>query len=69
MPRAARVVVIGDVMVDWLVRPEGPIAIGSDRRAAIVARPGGSAANQAVWLAHFGVAVDFIGRVGRRRSR
>ena len=64
MPRAARVVVIGDVMVDWLVRPEGPLAIGSDRRAAIVARPGGSAANQAVWLAHFGVAVDFIGRVG-----
>ena len=55
---------IGDVMVDWLVRPEGPLAIGSDRRAAIVARPGGSAANQAVWLAHFGVAVDFIGRVG-----
>ena len=52
-------------MVDWLVRPEGPLAIGSDRRAAIVARPGGSAANQAVWLAHFGVAVDFIGRVGQ----
>jgi len=51
-------------MIDWLVRPEGPLAIGSDRRAAIVARPGGSAANQAVWLAHFGVAVDFIGRVG-----
>jgi len=51
-------------MIDWLVRPEGPLAIGSDRRAAVVARPGGSAANQAVWLAHFGVAVDFVGRVG-----
>ena len=51
-------------MIDWLVRPEGPLAIGSDRRAAILARPGGSAANQAVWLAHFGVAVDFVGRVG-----
>jgi len=58
------VLVIGDVIIDWLVRPEGQLAVGSDRRAAIVARPGGSAANQAVWLAHFGVAVDFIGRVG-----
>ncbi len=51
-------------MIDLLVRPEGPLAIGSDRRATIVARPGGSAANQAAWLAHFGVAARFIGRVG-----
>jgi sugar/nucleoside kinase (ribokinase family) len=51
-------------MIDYIVRPEGPIAVGSDRRAAIARRPGGSAANQAVWLAHFGVAVDFVGRVG-----
>jgi sugar/nucleoside kinase (ribokinase family) len=51
-------------MIDLLVRPEGPPAVGSDRRAAIVARPGGSAANQAVWLAHFGIAVSFVGRVG-----
>ena len=51
-------------MIDLLVRPEGPLAIGSDRRASIVARPGGSAANQAAWLAHFGVAVSFVGRVG-----
>jgi sugar/nucleoside kinase (ribokinase family) len=40
------------------------LAIGSDRRATIAALPGGSAANQAVWLAHFGVAVTFVGRVG-----
>jgi sugar/nucleoside kinase (ribokinase family) len=51
-------------MIDLLVRPVGPLAIGSDRRAAIIARPGGSAANQAAWLAHFGVAVSFVGRVG-----
>ena len=62
--RAPRALVIGDVMIDTIVRLEGPIAIGSDRRAKIVNRPGGSAANQAVWLAHFGVKVDFIGRVG-----
>jgi sugar/nucleoside kinase (ribokinase family) len=68
---APRILVIGDVMVDILVRPEGPIAIGSDRRAEIVARPGGSGANQAVWLAHFGASVDFVARVGaadRRRE-
>ncbi len=51
-------------MIDLLVRPEGPLAVGTDRRASIVARPGGSAANQAAWLAHFGVAVTLIGRVG-----
>jgi len=63
--RAPRALVIGDVMVDYIARLEGPIAVGSDRRAAIARRSGGSAANQAVWLAHFGVGVDFVGRVGR----
>jgi sugar/nucleoside kinase (ribokinase family) len=62
--RRKRVLVVGDVMVDLIVRPEGPPAIGSDRRAAIASRPGGSGANQAVWLAHFGVAATFVGRVG-----
>ena len=61
---APRALVVGDVMVDTIVRLAGPIATGSDRRAKIVERPGGSAANQAVWLAHFGVKVDFVGRVG-----
>jgi sugar/nucleoside kinase (ribokinase family) len=59
-----RVLVIGDVMIDISARLEGPIAIGSDRRARIVERPGGSAATQAVWLARAGIAVDFVGRVG-----
>jgi sugar/nucleoside kinase (ribokinase family) len=59
-----RVLVIGDVMTDVIVRPQGPMARGSDRRAAIAIEPGGSAANQAAWLASFGVQVDFVGRVG-----
>lgn len=63
-PAAPRALVIGDVMIDYIVRLEGPIAVGSDRRASIASRPGGSAANQAAWLAHFGVGVDFVGRVG-----
>jgi sugar/nucleoside kinase (ribokinase family) len=62
--RASRILVIGDVMTDVIVRPEGPIARGSDRRASIGVQPGGSAANQAAWLAHYGAGVDFVARVG-----
>jgi sugar/nucleoside kinase (ribokinase family) len=51
-------------MMDVIVRPEGPLARGSDRRASITVQPGGSAANQAAWLASFGVSVDFVARVG-----
>ena len=68
-PAAPRALVIGDVMIDYIVRLEGPIAVGSDRRASIASRPGGSAANQAAWLAHFGAAVDFVGRVGAADRR
>jgi sugar/nucleoside kinase (ribokinase family) len=64
MIAAPRILVVGDVMTDVIVRPEGPLARGSDRRASIAVRPGGSAANQATWLASFGVAVDFVARVG-----
>ena len=41
--RASRALVIGDVMTDVIVRPEGPIARGSDRRASTTFRPDGSA--------------------------
>src|SRR3984885_1213530 len=51
-------------MTDVIVRPEGPLARGSDRRASISFQPGGSAANQAAWLASFGVTVDFAARGG-----
>jgi sugar/nucleoside kinase (ribokinase family) len=64
MTRPPRILVIGDVMTDVVVRPEGPLARGSDRRASISFQPGGSAANQAAWLASFGVTVDFVARVG-----
>ena len=51
-------------MTDIIVRPQGPLAHGSDRPANIRFEPGGSAANQAAWLASFGVAVDLVARVG-----
>jgi sugar/nucleoside kinase (ribokinase family) len=64
MTPAPRALVIGDVMIDIAALLEGPIAIGSDRRAKIFERPGGSAATQAVWLARFGIDVDFVAKVG-----
>lgn len=41
MSEAGRVLVVGDVMTDVIVRPEGPLVRGSDRRAKIQRRPGG----------------------------
>lgn len=61
-----RVLVVGDVMTDVIVKPEGPLVRGSDRRAAIQSRPGGSGANQAVWLGAMGTKVSFVARVGAR---
>ena len=58
------VVVVGDVMTDIIVFPEGPLVRGSDRRATIRSHPGGSGANQAVWLGAMGVPVKFAARVG-----
>ncbi|HVJ43878.1 MAG TPA: PfkB family carbohydrate kinase [Dongiaceae bacterium] len=59
-----RVLVVGDVMTDVIVKPEGPLVRGSDRRAAIRHLPGGSGANQAAWLASFGVPVMLLAKVG-----
>ena len=57
------ILVVGDVITDIIVMPEGPMVRGSDRRATIRSRPGGSGANQAVWLAAMGARVKFVGRV------
>ena len=59
-----RILVVGDIMTDVIARPRGPLAKGSDRRADIRFAPGGSGANQAAWLAAFGIAVDLVARVG-----
>jgi sugar/nucleoside kinase (ribokinase family) len=58
------VLVVGDVVDDEVVRPHGPLEWGGETRADIAATPGGSAANQAAWLASLGVPVRFAGRVG-----
>jgi ribokinase len=60
----SRIVVLGDVMVDVVVRLSGPLAQASDSPAEIRFRGGGSAANTAAWLAVAGAEVTLVGRVG-----
>jgi len=61
---ARTVLVVGDVIDDVVVRPLRSPAPDTDTPAAITACPGGSAANQAAWLAFSGADVRFAGRVG-----
>ncbi|HLJ98642.1 MAG TPA: sugar kinase, partial [Streptosporangiaceae bacterium] len=61
-----RVVVVGDVINDILVKPAGPVVRGSDTVSEIKASPGGSAASQAAWMAHLGLDVTFAARCGAR---
>ena len=58
------VVVVGDVMVDVVTVPEGPIAPRSDTPSRIRSQGGGSAANTACWLAWLGVPVGLVAAVG-----
>lgn len=66
LPARRRVVVCGDVINDVLVKPYDGVTPDSDTRSAILVRPGGSAANQAAWMAHLGADVVFAGRAGAR---
>jgi sugar/nucleoside kinase (ribokinase family) len=58
------VVVVGDVMVDVVAVPLGPVNRGSDTASRVVVSPGGSAANQAVALAAAGAEVHLVASVG-----
>jgi sugar/nucleoside kinase (ribokinase family) len=58
-----KILVVGDTITDIIVVPEGPLVRGSDRRAIIRQKPGGSAANHAVWLGKLGMDVTFVSRV------
>jgi len=63
------VLLVGDVMKDVIVLPEGEMRRGSDQAAEIEVRPGGSAANQAVWLAFSGVPAILLARVGASEQK
>ena len=60
----SRIVVLGDVMVDVVVRLSKPLARGSDAPAEIRFHGGGSAANTAAWLAAAGAEPVLVGAVG-----
>jgi ribokinase len=60
----SRIVVLGDVMTDVVVRLSAPLAPGSDAPAVIRFHGGGSAANTAAWLAEAGAEPLLVGRVG-----
>ena len=60
----SRIVVLGDLMVDVVVRLSGPLAQASDAPAEIRFRGGGSAANTAAWLGAAGADVALVARVG-----
>ncbi|MDQ2697301.1 MAG: PfkB family carbohydrate kinase, partial [Actinomycetota bacterium] len=62
--RAARFLVVGDVIDDVLVTLDEPIRVDTDTAASIRQAPGGSAANTAAWLAALGQRVTFAGAVG-----
>ena len=62
----SRVLVIGDVIDDIIVVPQGAIRNNTDTNASITQTLGGSAGNIASWAAHAGVDVTFIGCVGAK---
>jgi sugar/nucleoside kinase (ribokinase family) len=59
-----RVLVCGDVINDVLVEAPRRLVRGDDNPATIKIKPGGSAANQAAWMASLGLGVVFAGRAG-----
>jgi len=58
------IVVIGDVGLDVITQPGGPISWGSDTPSSVRLVPGGAGANSAAWLAWAGMSVTIVGRVG-----
>jgi sugar/nucleoside kinase (ribokinase family) len=56
-----RVAVIGDIMLDVVVRPKGPLASTSDTPSSIRVSRGGSGANVALALRRSGHEVHYIG--------
>ncbi|HEU5152681.1 MAG TPA: PfkB family carbohydrate kinase [Iamia sp.] len=61
---AGRVLVVGDLLVDVVARPAGPLRVGSDTAAEVRLTGGGSAANTAAWIAHAGGEVALLAAVG-----
>jgi sugar/nucleoside kinase (ribokinase family) len=58
-------VVLGDLVVDVVLRPERPLEHGSDVPGRVTFAQGGSAATAARWLGRLGARASMIAAVGR----
>jgi sugar/nucleoside kinase (ribokinase family) len=58
------VVVVGDVGLDVITRPHGPISWASDTPSAVTMASGGAGGNSASWLAWASVPVTLVARIG-----
>jgi sugar/nucleoside kinase (ribokinase family) len=65
--RAPRLLVVGDIAWDVLLRPAGDLVWGADVYGHVDLFPGGSAANVAVWARRLGADVTLVGQVGDDR--
>jgi ribokinase len=59
-----RIVTIGDLLLDVVVRLDTELVPGDDQPATTSTGPGGQAANVAAWAASLGADTTFVGRVG-----
>lgn len=62
-----RLLVVGDVAWDVLMRPSGELVWGADVYGQVDLFPGGSSANVAVWSKRLGARVTLVGQVGQDR--
>jgi sugar/nucleoside kinase (ribokinase family) len=60
-----KALVVGDLIVDTIVAPKGPVRPNTDNHSTIRSELGGSAANIAGWLAVLGVETHLLARVGK----
>ncbi len=65
MTAPARVLVLGDLVLDVVLRASAPIETGTDVPGRVEIRQGGSAANVARWLARLGARSSLVCAVGR----
>jgi sugar/nucleoside kinase (ribokinase family) len=60
-----RIVVVGDLVVDVVLRPDRSLEHGSDVPGRVFLAQGGSAANAARWLGRLGARSSIVAAVGR----
>jgi sugar/nucleoside kinase (ribokinase family) len=61
---AVRIVTLGDLLLDVIVRLDAPLVPGDDQLAETRVGPGGQAANVAAWAAELGASARFVGKRG-----